>query len=122
MVEAAAARSDLFREIQALFESVDLIVTPTLAAASVPADTDTHADISIAGVPCGRIRAGWYPYTFPFNLTVHPALSLPCGWTSEGLPVGLQIVGRWYEETRLFEAARLLIEALDLPARRPPSP
>ncbi len=119
VAEAAAARSGLFREIEALFETVDLLVTPTLAAASVAADTDTHADITIAGQPCGRIRAGWYPYTFPFNLTGHPALSLPCGWTSQGLPIGLQIVGRWYEEDRVFAAARLLAEALDLPTRRP---
>ncbi|MHA1152876.1 MAG: hypothetical protein ACTSQ7_09475 [Alphaproteobacteria bacterium] len=50
----------------------------------MPAETDTHADIVIADRNCGRIRAGWYPYTFPFTLTGHPALSMPCGWTPEG--------------------------------------
>ena len=118
VAEAAAARSELYREIEALFESFDLLVTPVLATPSMPAGTDTHADAIIDGTNCGRIRAGWYPYTFPFNLTGHPALSLPCGWTSEGLPVGLQIVGRWDEEARVLDTARQLTERLALPLRR----
>jgi len=116
---AVVARTELYRSIEALFGRIDLLVTPTLAAASVPADTDTHADIMIAGRNCGRIRAGWYPYTFPFNLTGHPALSLPCGWTSQGLPVGLQLVGRWYEEERLLATAELLEQALGVEVREP---
>jgi aspartyl-tRNA(Asn)/glutamyl-tRNA(Gln) amidotransferase subunit A len=104
-VEVAAAnnaRTTLFREIEALFSDIDILLTPTLAAASLPADTDPHADTVIDGIACGPIRAAWYPYTFPFNLTGHPALSMPCGRTSERLPVGLQLVGRWYEENTLF--------------------
>jgi aspartyl-tRNA(Asn)/glutamyl-tRNA(Gln) amidotransferase subunit A len=55
---------------------------------------------------------GWIPFTYPFNLTGNPAASLPCGVTSEGLPVGLQVVGpRYADELVLnfcaqFEAAR----------------
>ncbi len=119
IMAAISERSALFREIETLFGQVDLFVTPTVAAASLAADTDPHADISIAGVNSGPIRAGWYPYTFPFNLTGHPALSMPCGWTSEGLPVGLQIVGRWYEEDRILRLARALDKALNLTPRLP---
>ena len=94
-------------------------MTPTVAAASLPADTDPHAPVQIAGQSCGPIRAGWYPYTFPFNMTGHPALSMPCGWNDDGLPIGLQIVGRWDEEDRMLVFARELAMRLAVPRRRP---
>lgn len=119
VVAASVARTRLFREVEALFEQVDLLVTPTVAAASLPADTDPHAPVRIAGESCGPIRAGWYPYTFPFNMTGHPALSMPCGWTADGLPIGLQIVGRWDEEDRILAFARSLAERLAVPLPAP---
>ena len=45
------------------------------------------------------------PFTYPFNLTGQPAASVPCGFTSDGLPVGLQIVGRWRDEATVLRAA-----------------
>ncbi|MEJ8573606.1 amidase [Microbaculum marinum] len=116
---AATVRSDLYRLVERHLGEVDYIVTPTLAAASVPADTDTHADIVIDGVDCGRIRAGWYPYTFPFNLTGHPALTMPCGWTGDGLPIGLQIVGRWYDEDGILDLAGKLAAVLGFELKMP---
>ncbi|MCB1809917.1 MAG: amidase, partial [Candidatus Competibacteraceae bacterium] len=110
-VEVAAAnasRTTLFREIEALFQDIDILLTPSLSAASLPADTDPHGDTLINGVASGPIRAAWYPYTFPFNLTGHPALSMPCGWTSEGLPIGLQLAGRWYDENSLIALAQCI--------------
>lgn len=105
---ALQARTTLYREIEALFNDIDVLVTPTLAAPSVLAGTDSHADVTIAGVNAGPIRAGWYPYTWPFNLTGHPALSMPCAWTTERLPVGVQIAGPWYSEARLLSVSSAL--------------
>ena len=48
------------------------------------------------------------PLYFPFNLTGHPALSLPCGWTEERLPIGLQLVGRWHDDAFLLDVAARL--------------
>ncbi|GIT27581.1 MAG: hypothetical protein CM1200mP41_36250 [Gammaproteobacteria bacterium] len=45
------------------------------------------------------------PFTYPFNFTGQPAASVPCGFTSDGLPVGLQIVGRWRDEATVLRAA-----------------
>ena len=118
---AAVARSDLYRRVERLFAGIDYLLTPTLAAASVPAGTDTHADITIAGTHAGPIRAGWYPYTFPFNLTGHPALSMPAGRDGNGLPIGLQIVGRWYDEGGILALAGTLASRLGT-GRRPPAP
>ena len=117
--QADAARSDLYRLVERHLAKVDFLVTPTLAATSVQADTDPHADIVISGQNCGRIRAGWYPYTFPFNLTGHPALSMPCGWDGGGLPIGLQIVGRWYDEFGLLSLAERLQARLPFEERTP---
>jgi len=118
--EAAVARSELFRLTEALFREIDVLVTPTLAAASLPAATDPHGEIVIDGRSAGRIRAAWHPYTFPMNLTGHPALSMPCGWTGSGLPIGLQLVGRWYHEDTILDLAEALFGALQVERRRPP--
>ena len=58
-------------------------------------------------------------YTSPFNLANTPALSINCGFTSEGLPVGLQIAGRPFDETRLFQVAYAYEQASEWHSRRP---
>ena len=60
------------------------------------------------------------PFTYPFNLTGQPAATVPCGFTSEGLPVGLQIVGRWHAETTVFRAAACFEAAQPWVQARPP--
>jgi len=106
---AEAARTTLFRQVQAWFDDIDLLVTPTLACPAIPVDSEATGDVVIEGEPVpGGYRAGWYPYTHPFNLTGHPAVTVPCGWTSGGLPVGLQIVGRWFEDALVLRAAAAL--------------
>ena len=59
-------------------------------------------------------------YTAPFNLASVPAISINCGFTSESLPVGLQIAGRPFEESTVFRAARAYEQATDWDQRRPP--
>jgi aspartyl-tRNA(Asn)/glutamyl-tRNA(Gln) amidotransferase subunit A len=48
----------------------------------------------------------WAAFTYPFNLTQQPAASIPCGFTSDGLPAGLQIVGRMHDDATVLRAAR----------------
>lgn len=105
--EAIFARTRIFRQIAGWFETFDLVATPTLARTAIPIDHDFFAPIPIDGEVTDTVRKAWYPYTHPFNLSGNPAVSLPCGLASEGLPVGLQLVGRHGGDAALLRAAAL---------------
>ncbi|GGB44182.1 glutamyl-tRNA amidotransferase subunit A [Tistrella bauzanensis] len=112
---AAAARTAIFTRIQAELSRADVIISPTLTAPPLPVDQDPNGIVTIDGEPAGTIRGAWYPYTFPLNLTGHPALSMPCGTTPDDhLPIGLQIIGRWHDDHFILDVAGL-VEALDGP-------
>ncbi|MGO4407123.1 amidase [Bosea sp. RAF48] len=113
LCQAQFARTDCFAKVQNILSRFDLIASPTLSAPALPVGLDPLGPIEIAGKPAGTIRGAWYPYTFPFNLTGHPALSLPCGFSRDKLPIGLQLVGRWHEDGYLQDVAARLECVLD---------
>jgi aspartyl-tRNA(Asn)/glutamyl-tRNA(Gln) amidotransferase subunit A len=104
-VNALGQRTAVYRRVQARFRRFDFLLSPALSRPALPVDHDAFEPIAIAGEPAGSIRAAWYPYLWPFNLSGHPAVSLPCGWSSDGLPIGLQIVGPWYADRRVLALA-----------------
>ncbi|HYB44877.1 MAG TPA: amidase family protein [Candidatus Methylomirabilis sp.] len=114
---ALAERTAIYRRVQALFQRFDVLVSPTLSRPALAADHDAFEPIAIDGEVAGSIRSAWYPYTWPFNLSGHPALSLPCGWSSDGLPIGLQIAGPWWADRRVLALAQHLERAR--PCARP---
>ena len=57
----------------------------------------------IAGKPVEPYA--WIPFTYPFNMTGQPASSVPCGFTKDGLPIGLQIVGRRFDDVTVLRAS-----------------
>ena len=67
------------------------------------------------------LRPSLIRFTRPFNVTGHPAASVPCGVTSEGLPIGLQIVGRPFDEATVLRLADAYQRATDWHTRRPPA-
>jgi amidase/aspartyl-tRNA(Asn)/glutamyl-tRNA(Gln) amidotransferase subunit A len=100
-------RTGVFDGLQSLFAQHDLIVSPTLAVPHVrnSSDRNTIGPREVDGKPVDPL-IGWC-MTFPINFTGHPAISVPAGFTPEGLPVGLQIVGRRHaDETVLALASR----------------
>jgi aspartyl-tRNA(Asn)/glutamyl-tRNA(Gln) amidotransferase subunit A len=115
LCEAQFARSKCFADIQNILSRYDVIASPTLSAPPLPVGLDPHGRIEIAGRDAGTVRGAWYPYTYPFNLTGHPAMSLPCGLSKEGLPIGLQLVGRWHADDYVLDVAEKLEEALRAP-------
>ncbi|WP_218125993.1 amidase [Sinosporangium album] len=87
-------RTQIFDTIQSVFSTYDLLITPTAATAAVPNATDglTRGVTEIKGEKVSPVF-GWC-LTYLINLTGHPAASIPAGLTREGLPVGMQIIGR----------------------------
>jgi aspartyl-tRNA(Asn)/glutamyl-tRNA(Gln) amidotransferase subunit A len=100
-------RTDLFRRVQRWFETADYLVTPTLSRTALPIDQDLFEPINIDGIEVGELRRNWFPYTMPFNITGHPAITLCCGYGEHSLPIGLQIVGRFRDEASVLRAAAL---------------
>jgi aspartyl-tRNA(Asn)/glutamyl-tRNA(Gln) amidotransferase subunit A len=98
-------RSQLFQKIQHFFNKFDLLITPTLSSPAIEATHNALDPITVNGEISGSLRGGWYPYTHPFNMSGNPAISIPCGWTKDDLPVGLQIVGPWMKEKDILLAA-----------------
>jgi aspartyl-tRNA(Asn)/glutamyl-tRNA(Gln) amidotransferase subunit A len=114
---AAQARKEFWGKIQPLFEKYDVLLTPSTA---VPAfDVTTYQVTEIAGVK-GSPALDWTPFTYPFNFTGQPAASVPCGWTEEGLPVGLQIVGRRFADATVLKVAAAFEHAAPWADKHPP--
>ena len=98
------------------------MITPTLARTAVPIDHDFFGDVIINNEPAGTVRQAWYPYTHPLNLSGNPAITLPAGFHSDGLPVAIQLVGRWGEDALLLKAASLFERARPWAGARPNLP
>ncbi len=62
----------------------------------------------------------WTPFTYPFNLNGVPAISVPCGWTAENLPAGLQIVGPRFADAEVLRIAAAYEGVAPWRERRPP--
>ena len=120
LLAATVKRTELFRKVQSWFERCDLVATPTLSRPALRAAHRVDEPISINGQEAGDMRVAWAPYLNVFNLTGHPALSVPAGFTREGLPVGLQLVARWHAEADLFAASRMIEKARPWARRLPP--
>ena len=120
--QAQYARTGLFRAVQALFERFDVLVSPTLTRTALPIGFDAaHDEVEVEGEKCGITRQGWSAYVYPFNLTGHPALTVPSGFARDGLPTAVQIVGRWGADMDLLRLGELLETARPWAAARPDS-
>ncbi|WP_207539913.1 amidase [Sabulicella rubraurantiaca] len=115
-------RTELYREVQSWFDQADIVAMPTLSRTALPIDQDFFGPIEIDGEQVPNLRAAWYPYTMPFNLTGNPAVSLPCGFAADGLPVGLQLIARPGEDAVLLRVAALFEAARPWASARPVLP
>jgi aspartyl-tRNA(Asn)/glutamyl-tRNA(Gln) amidotransferase subunit A len=113
-LDATAVRMDLGVRMGRFHQTYDLLLTPTLPITAFPKGMDA---------PKGwhsEDWTSWTPYTYPFNMTQQPAASVPCGFTSAGLPVGLQIIGPRHADALVLRAAHAYEAATDWTSARPP--
>jgi aspartyl-tRNA(Asn)/glutamyl-tRNA(Gln) amidotransferase subunit A len=115
-VKAVAARQQMVDTLRRFFERYDLLLTPTLA---LPAfELGIVGPREVAGREVTHL--GW-TLCYPFNYSGQPAISVPAGWTKNGLPVGMQIVGRRFEDALVLRAAAAFEAIRPWASRRPPT-
>jgi aspartyl-tRNA(Asn)/glutamyl-tRNA(Gln) amidotransferase subunit A len=111
-LQAVKQREALGLAMSRFHESWDLLLTPMMPLPAFEAGRDLPARSD------GSVWSDWSPFSYPFNLTRQPAATVPCGLASDGLPVGLQIVGPLYRDEVVLRAARAF-EA-ERPFKMPP--
>jgi len=113
---ALAAEQKHARRLGGLFERFDVLMTPTLARLPVEAGRWQRkgAVATINGI------ARYVPFTSPWNVTGQPAAAVPAGFTPEGLPLSVQLIGRPADETTLLSLSAQLEAERPWADRRPP--
>ena len=108
-IEAQVVRGRMGVAMGALHRRYDLLLTPTLPIPAFAVGQEVPDP--------GRQRrwTEWSPYCFPFNMTMQPAISIPCGLTAAGLPIGLQIVGPAHDDATVLRAAAAFEAARPFP-------
>ena len=113
--EVHRLRQELQDDVWRLFEEVDVVLCPTTAVPAFPAEGPPTS--TIAGRELSPIYST--PFTMLANLTGNPAISVPAGLTSDGLPIGLQIIGRRHADEVVLRLARILEQARPWPRHAP---
>jgi aspartyl-tRNA(Asn)/glutamyl-tRNA(Gln) amidotransferase subunit A len=115
-LRAQQARTLFDRQVRDLLADVDLLAGPT--------EPVTAPQLLAARVQAGEHTLGTTPaltqYTRPYNITGTPAISIPCGFSDVGLPIGLQLAGRAFDELTVLRAAHAYEQATQWGQRRPP--
>ena len=111
-----ASRVQTTARILALWDEVDVLMTPGLATTAIRAEGGYGQHLPMAIDRAGRFT----PFTAPFNLTGQPAITLPAGIGSDGLPLSVQLVGRPGAEDMLYSLAGQIETARPWAQRRPP--
>ncbi|MEM7429316.1 MAG: amidase family protein [Pseudomonadota bacterium] len=117
--EAERARWQLFHRVSEFFETHDLLICPAVSVTPFPVETPFVTEID--GKPC-ETYIDWFAITFALTMTGCPVLSLPCGFTDAGMPVGLQIMGKPRGEAALLRAALRFEECLGVASGLPIDP
>ena len=101
-------RGVLGSHLRQFMQRYDLILTPSTAVPAFKALPAGHSPMN------SEAMLGWTPFSYPFNLSQQPAISLPCGLTSDGLPMGVQLVGPMFGDALVLRAAKALEDCYPL--------
>jgi Asp-tRNA(Asn)/Glu-tRNA(Gln) amidotransferase A subunit family amidase len=116
---AILQRTTFYNQARAWFADVDLLLTPQMPVGAWSHEAGPNEGPKTIGGKPPRSMFDRLHFTYPFNLTNQPAATVPCGFTSEGMPVGLQIVGKWHADTTVLRAAACFEAAQPWAQNRP---
>lgn len=117
MAQAGRLREAVFQRMAAFMGQYEFLAVPVNQVAPFPVSTPYPAEVN--GVAM-ETYIDWMKSCYFITMTGHPAISVPCGFTPEGLPVGVQIVGRYRDEFGVLQLANAFEAATGLWKRRPP--
>ena len=113
----ALLRVDLLRrQMENFFDQYDLLLTPTMAVAAFPIEQRP----GVIGGKTVEPFWGYLPFTFPINMTGQTASSVPCGFSADGMPIGLHLVGPHGSEAKVLQASAAFEQARPWSQKRPP--
>jgi aspartyl-tRNA(Asn)/glutamyl-tRNA(Gln) amidotransferase subunit A len=118
--KALLARTAFAERVRPTFERYDFLLTPQMPVTAWPAAPGPFEGLADLGGKPAHAIFDRVPFMYPFNLTGQPAANVPCGLSRDGLPVGLQIVGRWHRDADVLRAAAAFEALQPWAARRPP--
>jgi aspartyl-tRNA(Asn)/glutamyl-tRNA(Gln) amidotransferase subunit A len=115
-LRALQQRAAFCRLVADSFDDFDILITPMVPIEPFRAEADGPDAMDLSpNVPWAR----WTPFSYPFNLTGQPAASIPCGWSESGLPVGMQVIGRRFDDLTVLRFCRTWERLFDWRVRRP---
>ena len=112
---AEVQRETVYENVCRHFKDFDILLTPSLLCTAFELGKDFPEIIN--GKKANRQT--WISFCYPFNFSGHPAATIPCGWSSEGLPIGMQIVGKRYDELTVLQASKAFEEIAPWQGKRP---
>jgi len=114
-VRAMHRRKILIEKFYQYFKDYDILITPTtgLTAFELGIPFPTKIDGKMVS------PTAWMPFTSVFNLTGHPAATIPCGWSSEGLPIGMQIIGKRFDDLTVLQVSKAFEEIAPWQDKKP---
>lgn len=117
-IKAMGGRDRMINQFADVFDDYDLLLSPTMPVTAFPVQEYPH----VIGGKENANRKGWsfVPFTHPINTIGHPAASVPCGFSSDGMPIGLHIVGRKGDEATVIAASAAFERAMPWADKRPP--
>jgi aspartyl-tRNA(Asn)/glutamyl-tRNA(Gln) amidotransferase subunit A len=117
--KAREQRKQIYEVMYQYFKNYDILITPTTPCpAFKPGWLDSGTTFPTIGKKTLSITS-WMTFTYPFNMTGHPAASIPSGWNTSGLPIGMQIVGKRYDEKTVLQVSKAFEDISPWQDKRP---
>ncbi|MEM7134628.1 MAG: amidase [Chloroflexota bacterium] len=113
--KAHFVREEFASRLAPIFNQIDLLICPTISTPTPRMDAEGNAVMEAMGDNDSYVRTR---FTYPFNFSRNPTLSLPCGVSNDGRPISLQFVGRHFDEATLFRAGHAFEQATEWHKKR----